>query len=633
MSTTRVFNIHSAEDVRRIEQVPFEQALPFTNTYDLIVQSAQKYQDKAAITFMVRPVPGECDITWSFNELLKKVNQMANLLHSFGVQSQDAVAITLPGCPEYHAALWGAEAAGIASPINPLLSEAKQIELMNVAKAKVLVTYGGVGDSNFWQKALNIQDKVPTLEKILVVAPYDEPNCVEQYTGRIMDFVTALNSQVSDRLISQRQFHPTDIAAYIHTGGTTGSPKMAKHSHQGQVFSAWSYVTMQSFSEYDRLISGYPMFHSAGILPAGLAIILSGGQFILPTTMLFRNKAVIENYWKIVDFYKLTAINGAPTILSMLLNKPTEGYDLSHVVACRTGTAAVPAELVTQFRKTFNLQIQESYGMTEMTALSAMVPPLTTADAGCSGYTIPYGRFKIVKLNEDGSPSEQEVEIGQSGVILYKGPNVFPGYIDEKATKEIFTHDGWLISGDLGFQDKREMIHITGRAKDLIIRSGHNIDPKMIEDAISHHPDVVLAAAVGAPDDYAGELPVLFVTLKDGASATADELMDYVTRHVDEAPARPKSITILKEMPLTNVGKIFKPELRLLATKKILSNRVEKVLSAQGYQCDYLISAELDAKGRVLTQIDLHHSFAFKDVVKDQLMKDLNKMPMILTVS
>src|SRR6185436_6799620 len=152
----------------------------------------------------------------------------------------------------------------------------------------------------------------------------------------------------------------------------------------------------------------------------------------------------------------------------------------------------------------------------------------------------------------------------EQGMVVFKSPNVFPGFVDPNDNTHVFSADGWLASGDLGWLDDEGRLHLTGRSKDLIIRSGHNIDPKVIEDALAAHPAVQLCAAVGAPDAYAGELPVVFATLVPGAAVSGDELIAFAAERVDEAPARPKTITILERMPLTNVGKIYKPELRQL---------------------------------------------------------------------
>ena len=162
-------------------------------------------------------------------------------------------------------------------------------------------------------------------------------------------------------------------------------------------------------------------------------------------------------------------------------------------------------------------------------------------------------------------------------MVLYQGPNLFSGYLDGAETARSFTPDGWLITGDVGFLDTQGRLHLTGRAKDLIIRGGHNIDPKVIEDALGAHPDVALCAAVGAPDAYAGELPVAFATLKPGATVSAAELLAFTALRVDEAPAKPKSITLIEHMPVTNVGKIYKPELRALATAAVVQALIDQV--------------------------------------------------------
>ena len=160
-------------------------------------------------------------------------------------------------------------------------------------------------------------------------------------------------------------------------------------------------------------------------------------------------------------------------------------------------------------------------------------------------------------------------------MVLFKSPNLFSGFVDPIENANAFTHDGWLATGDLGWLDSESRLHLTGRSKDLIIRSGHNIDPKVIEDAIGAHPAVQLCAAVGAPDAYAGELPVVFVTLVPGATATEAELLAFAAARVDEAPARPKAVKILEHMPMTNVGKIYKPELRQMAAMAAAANAAQ----------------------------------------------------------
>lgn len=253
----------------------------------------------------------------------------------------------------------------------------------------------------------------------------------------------------------------------------------------------------------------------------------------------------------------------------------------------------MPSEPAARLKQLIGIQVHESLGMTEMADISTITPPGTSAPPGCVGIRLPYTEWRIVALDEQGGASDRACAPGKSGMVLFKSPNLFSGFLNDADNVHAFTgrlpgcpkNDrtpmgdlaqpglgvtddiGWLATGDLGHIDEQERLHLSGRSKDLIIRSGHNIDPKAIEDALAAHPAVQLCAAVGAPDAYAGEVPVVFATLTPGASATEDELLAFVNERVDEPPARHKRVTILATMPLTNVGKIYKPDLRVLAAQ------------------------------------------------------------------
>jgi fatty-acyl-CoA synthase len=260
-----------------------------------------------------------------------------------------------------------------------------------------------------------------------------------------------------------------------------------------------------------------------------------------------------------------------PTVLAALVNVPVNA-DISSLRYCRTGAAPLAPELGARFERHTGLHVHEALGMTEMAGISTITPPGVTADVGCVGFRLPHSRMRIVALDEHGNASTRELPAGERGMVQFKAPNVIPGFVDTREDANAFTADGWLASGDLGWLDEQGLLHLTGRSKDLIIRSGHNIDPKVIEDALGAHPAVQLCAAVGAPDAYAGELPVVFATLRPGMHATEAELLAFTAARVDEAPARPKSVTILERMPMTNVGKVYKPELRELAAAAVAAS-------------------------------------------------------------
>ncbi|MEG2630950.1 MAG: AMP-binding protein, partial [Comamonas sp.] len=179
-----------------------------------------------------------------------------------------------------------------------------------------------------------------------------------------------------------------------------------------------------------------------------------------------------------------------------------------------------------------------------------------------------HARIRIAQLDASGNVTRDQAAPGETGMVLFQSPNLFAGYLGAIARDSYFTADGWLISGDLGSLSAEGLLKLQGRSKDLIIRSGHNIDPLVIEQALERHPAVKACAAVGAPDPLAGEVPVAYVTLREGQTVDAEALREFAARHVDEPPARPRYVEIVAALPTTNVGKVFKPELRAMARQR-----------------------------------------------------------------
>ncbi|HSV82170.1 MAG TPA: acyl-CoA synthetase [Ramlibacter sp.] len=574
------FPVRSLADIQRLEETPLDQAMPARSTYEIFRNSARAFGEKTALTFLRSADPADATLRLSYAGLLAGIHQTANLLHRLGVGPRDAVAVLLPACLEYHLALWGGEAAGIVQPLNPLLTDEKLAALMTAARAKVLVAWGAEGDSQYWSKALRLRGQVPTLAALLRVAPHDEPAAPAAPPAGVLDFDLRLR-EPDDHLASGRAIAPDDIAAYFHTGGTTGAPKLAMHSHRNQVFTAWASVMLQRVGPDDVAINGFPLFHVAGVLPGSLASLAAGVEVVIPTTGLYRNREVLANYWRLVERHRATVLSAVPTVLAALANVPVDA-DISSLRYCRTGAAPLAPELALRFERLTGLHVHESLGMTEMAGISTITPPGVHAEPGCVGWRLPHAQLRIVGLDAQGGASDHELPAGETGMVLFRAPNVIPGFVDPADTARAFTADGWLASGDLGWLDAQGLLHLSGRAKDLIIRGGHNIDPKVIEDALGAHPAVQLCAAVGAPDAYAGELPVAFAQLRPGAHATEAELLAFAAAGVDEAPARPKSVTIVERLPMTNVGKIFKPELRALAAAAAARPLVEAASREHG---------------------------------------------------
>ena len=622
------FPVRSLADIRRLEETPLAQALTVRSTYEIFRNAGHAFGAKNALTFLRTGNPADEPIRWSYAELLARIHQTANLLHALGVGPEDAVAVLLPGCLEYHLALWGGEAAGIVQPLNPLLTDEKLVALMTAGRAKVLIAYGSDAESGMWSKAMRLFGQVPTLAAVLRVAPHDEaPGAAGALPEGVADFDALRAAQPDDRLVSGRDIAPTDIAAYFHTGGTTGAPKLARHSHGAQVFTAWASVQVAGMNENGISINGYPLFHVAGVLPASLASLSAGVEVIIPTPSLLRNKEVIANYWKLVQKYRPTSLSAVPTVLAALANVPLDGADISSITYCRTGAAVLSPELAARFERLFGLHVHESLGMTEMAGISTITPPGVDGPAGCVGFPLPYMQMRIVALDANGDASARELPAGEQGMVLFKSPNLFSGFVDPADNAKAFTPDGWLATGDLGWIDAEGRLNLSGRSKDLIIRSGHNIDPKVIEDAAGAHPAVQLCAAVGAPDAYAGELPVVFATLVPGASATEEELLAFTAERVDEAPAKPRSVTILAQMPTTNVGKIYKPELRALAARRVVEDAVAQACGELGLPEAARPQARLEGERLVEVRIDAAAAGALAAPLRQRIEAALAPLP------
>ena len=390
------------------------------------------------------------------------------------------------------------------------------------------------------------------------------------------DFAAGLLGQPSDRLVSGRRIAPHDLSSFFGTGGTTGTPKIAMRTHANEVANAWSVgqVLGSGITAGKTLFCGLPMFHVNAVLVTGLLPFSRGAHVILGTPQGWRAEGLFTRFWEMVERHRINFFSGVPTVYAALLQQPIGGRDLSSLEYGLCGAAPMPPELMRGFQEKTGLKILEGYGLTEGTCVSTVNPPQGERRQGSIGLRVPLQAMKSVVLDEAGA-YQRDCAIDEVGVLVISGPNIFAGYKGAAHDKGLWLDAGdgqrWLNTGDLGRQDADGYFYLTGRKKELIIRGGHNIDPASIEQPLHEHPAVQIAAAVGRPDAHAGEVPVAYVQLKPGADVSEADLMNFVKDRIGERAATPKSIRIIPAMPLTGVGKIFKPTLKLREIEDALS--------------------------------------------------------------
>ncbi|WP_205960403.1 AMP-binding protein [Ramlibacter henchirensis] len=548
--------MRSIADIEALEQRPLRERLDAATVPALIRRGAGRDPAKAALRFLPEGRLDRDEIVLSHGELLAQVHRAARLFRSLGVGRGDVVALLLPNLPETYVALLGAMCAGIAMPVNWMLRPAQLESLLRAGRPKVVVA------------AAELRDTLEALPAAVV-----DGIALLQVGGSATragwtSFEEACASHGGDALEVPE---PEDVAAYIHTGGATGQPKLAKLLHRGIAYKCWAYRELLGQRPEHVALGVSPLFHVGGIVLRAIHPLACGMSIVIPGALGLRDREVLRRYWQIVEAKRVTELSAVPTSLGVLAEVDPGAADLSSLRPFAiTGSSTLPLAVAKRFEQRIGVRLLCDYGLTEYTATVALPPPGDDLPEGSCGLRLPYTQVRIVR--GDG----RECAPGEIGEILVNGPGLVGGYLDAKATTALFTEDGWARTGDLGRMDGNGFLFITGRAKDIIIRGGHNIDPRVIEETLQSHDDVALAAAVGQLDAYAGEVPVAYVQLKKGNGAGAEELQAFAKERIPERAAAPVAVHVLQEMPLTGAGKVNKPLLREMSGCAVIERMVRE---------------------------------------------------------
>lgn len=638
--------IASIQDVIHIEKEGMSADFP-QNTFDLIKKGANINSQAPALSFFLQTGDFKTPKVWNYQQLLESITQTANFFHGLGANKDTIIAFILPNLPETHFVIWGGQAAGIVTAINPLLEADAIIELLNSVKASIVVSLAPFPGTDLWQKVSQVIPKVASVQHLVLMNLAHHVQGVKKLPAfvlqkkyefelyglkglkatqpsniQIHDYHSAIRSYNKKHLNSQRIISPNDFSSFFCTGGTTGLPKIAMRTHRNEISNAWSAAQFfgSGINSDKTIFCGLPLFHVNAVLVTGLLPFSKGAHVILGTPQGYRGDGLIKNFWKIIEHYKINFFSGVPTLYSALLEIPVNNTNISSLEYGLCGAAPLPVEVVRSFEKKTGLKMLEGYGLTEGTCVSSVNPPLGQPKIGSIGIRIPNQQMKAVLLDDTGKylrdTTDQEI-----GVLVISGDNVFSGYSLSEQNKNIWVDLGddrrWLNTGDLGYQDTEGYFYLTGRKKELIIRGGHNIDPSTLEEPMLKHPSIELVAAVGRPDAYAGELPVLYVQLKANQHLKEEELLEFAEKNIMERAAIPKFIEIIDEIPLTAIGKIFKIPLKHKQIQAALSDALNKA-NVAFYQ---LVVVEDKSKG-ILIRLSVHSA-----EIKESALQILGKFP------
>jgi fatty-acyl-CoA synthase len=555
--------------------------------YQQLSETAAAHGARPAVSFQLQAAPKEKAVTLSWSALQQEVTQAANLLRRLGIGDGDTVAYVLPNCIEAVVTLLAGATAGRVAPINPLLAPEIVADLLRETGARVVVTLAPFPKTDLAEKVARAVKLAGTVEHVVEVdllryvggptrwlIPMIRPKRETKHDARIHDWGRAvgrgaggaaglrrgLAGAVRRLLPHRRDDGPAqDRAASGRGRPLQRLPRQALHVHRGgrADLPAADVPRLRGLSGLHVLPRDGRPFRD------GHAPGLPGGGCL--QELLEARRALARHLHDHGPDGRVDA-DAAPGGRRRLVAAPR-----------RLGLGADAGELFHRFEEATGVKVLEGYGLTEATCLVSINPPFGERKIGSVGFPFPYTDVKIAECDNEGRIL-RECGPEEIGEICVRSPGTTPGetYTEPHRNRGLFTEDGYLRTGDLGRIDGDGYVWITGRAKDIIIRGGHNIDPGLIEDALMKHPDVAFVGAIGEPNAHAGEVPAVYVELCDGCTTDAEDLLDFARANVSEPAAVPKHVEVLPELPKTAVGKIFKPDLRRLAIVRVYDDALEK---------------------------------------------------------
>jgi long-chain acyl-CoA synthetase len=509
----------------------------------LLEDSARRHPERDAV------VLGETRLSYSAVDAA--ANQVANLLVERGIKPGDKVAMSCPNVPWFPVLYYGILKAGaVVVPLNVLLKGREVAYHLRDSEAKAYFCFEGTPDLPMAVEGWAGFGEAADCEHFFVVtarAASSSPiEGAETFGASVANQPTTFQSMVVEA---------TDTAVILYTSGTTGQPKGAELSHANLVLNALT--CHRQFGNHpdghDRHLVTLPLFHSFGSTVQMNAGVAAGATLVLLPR--FDATAAVA----LIQEEDITFFAGVPTMYWGLLRALTDDVDVDRIAGnlrvAVSGGAALPVEIIKEFKARFHVQILEGYGLSETSPLATFSDAARSPRPGSIG--VPVWGVECQLVDDDWNTVEGPDAVGE---IALRGHNVMKGYYNRpEATVEVM-NDGWFRTGDLARRDEDGFYYIVDRAKDLIIRGGFNVYPREIEEVLMTHGEVSLAAVVGVPHDTHGEEIKAFVILQEGAATTESELLDWGKTQM-AAYKYPRIVSVVESLPMTSTGKILKREL------------------------------------------------------------------------
>lgn len=568
-------------------------------------------RDEIAISFIANGDPQAPVLDISFTEFAAQVRQRAGALVELGIGPNDIITFAAPLDPLAFQTMLACMAVSTIAPINYFLETDALEHIVAAQSASTLLVHRNFSDGpEVIEKLKAVHHANPQMRLIV----FGEGPSIE---GALDLDLLAAKNEPDDWPEELRERETSHVMALFHTGGTTGLPKLVPHTEAMYSAMVESCGKGEGAQPGETMISGLPLFHTGGALQSGLVPLLNGTRVLIPSSQGFRNSDVIANYWQFVTRFQVSLGAGVPTILAALsANKPTG--DISSFKRFIVGGAPISKATIGKISEmTAGAEVIEGWGMTETSGFSVMNPSGKTR-LGSVGLPFDGVEIQIRQFSEE-NPLGRQCPPDEVGELVVRGDIVISNY--HTSRPDCFSSDGWLRTGDLGRIDADGYLWITGRLKDVIIRGGHNIDPSIIEEPAYSHPSIQLAAAVGKPDKYAGELPVIFVQLKPNSQLDEDAFLEFLRKRIVERAAIPKDIFVIKEMPVSGPGKILKTELRRHAISQVFQFEIDS-LSLEG--SGIIARTEVDSLAGEIVELECSDGFAPDSETKERVSETLS---------